>query len=131
MRGIDRRDAASDVRHAANHDGHEFAVRQARHVGPDHQRRLGLAHENVGAGGKRFAAAGAHDFAHHPRGGMDDFLQDAPVIEQRRNACDNDDGARDEDGENNRVAGAEFFREQIVIRQRAEDEFAALRWKTG
>ena len=128
---INRRDAAGDVRHAADHDGHQFAARQARDVRPDHQRRLGLAHENVRGGGKRFAAARAHDFAHHPREGADHLLQNAPVIKQRRNARDDDDGAHDENGEDHRIAGAEFFREQILIRQRAETQICSLRWKIG
>jgi len=125
-RGINRGDTAGDVRHAANHDGHDFALSHARHVRPDHQRRLGLAHKNVRTGGKRFAAARAHDFAHDPRGGVDDFLQNAPMIKQRRNACDDDDRAHDENREDDGIAGAKCFCERIRICKRAENEFAAV-----
>ena len=115
-----------DVRHAANHDGHQFAARHARHVWPDDQRGFGLPHEDVRGGGKCFAAARAQRLAHDPRDSMNDALQNSPVIKQRGKRRDQHDRARDENRKNHRVAGTKFFCEQVFVRQGAENEFTTL-----
>ncbi len=128
-RRINRRHAARDVRHATDHDGHEFAARHARNIGPDDQRRLGLAHENVRGGGERFTAAGAKRLAHHPGDRAHDALQNAPVIEKRGQRGHDDDRAGDEDGEDQTVLRPETFAEQIPVRQRSENKLGSVRGK--
>ena len=126
---IDRRHTARDVSHAADHDGHKLTARHARDVRPDHQRRLGLAHENVRSGGECFTPARAHRLAHHPGDDMHDALQDSPMIKQRGQRGHNDDRAGDKDGENKTMFRPERLAKRFPARQRPEHELGSIRGK--
>ena len=118
---IGRHDAAGDGGHAADHDRHELGLGHRADVGLDQQRRLGLADEDVGRGGERLGARGAHELGHEPGDALDHLLQDAEVVEHRGQRGDEDDRRQHLEGEvEAQAVGAR------VGRQAAKDELGAL-----
>ena len=113
---------ARDARHAADHQREQFALRHAGKVGLDHQRRLGLAHEDVRRRREAFAAAGPHHALHHPGHGADDPLQDAVVIQQRRQRRDEDDRRGHHHHEDEAPAGTKRAIQQFPVGQRTKHQ---------
>ena len=83
-RRVEHEHRAGDAGHAAGHDDEHFAARQLCEIGPDEQRRLDLADENIG---RRRQAGGAADierlFQRHGKPAHD-RRHDAPIEQQRR-----------------------------------------------
>ncbi len=55
--GVKHEHSAGDPGHAAGHDDEQFGARQPGEIGPDEQRRLDHADEDVGGGGQSDRAA--------------------------------------------------------------------------
>ena len=105
LRDVHGHDAARYVRHAAGHDGHQFAARGFRKERPDGERRLGLPHEDGCGHVHAFGAGDAHGLEHYPRQSANDDLHHADVVEHRKESRDEDDGRQDLEGEDGAERG--------------------------
>jgi hypothetical protein len=81
--GVDHQHGAGDAGHAAGHHDEQLAARQPREIGPDEQRRLDHAEEDVGGGREPDRAADAKRALQQPGEAAHDRRQHAP-IEQKR-----------------------------------------------
>ena len=80
---VEHQHGAGDAGHAAGHHHEQFAARELREIGPDEQRRLDMADEDVGRGGKPDRAADAHGAVEREGEAVHHRRQDAPVEQQR------------------------------------------------
>ena len=65
--GVEHQHGAGDAGHAAGHHDEQLAAREPREIGPDEQRRLDHADEDVGGGRKPDRAADAERALQEPR----------------------------------------------------------------
>lgn len=130
-RSVNGEHTTRDGGHAANHQGEEFAGGHAAEIRFDDEGGFGLPHENIGRGSQALAAAGAHGFLHDERHGADDPLKNAPVIEERRERGDDDDGGADRDGQDEGVLRAQMLTEQRLVSQGTEHHFGTFHCKAG
>jgi len=96
--------------HAAGHYAHEFGLGELGKKRADGERGFGLAHEDAGGDVERFCPAGAHDAGHQPRGGADDQLHDADVVEHGEKRGDEDDRWKHLEGERKTERESSFGR---------------------
>ena len=80
---VEHQHGAGDAGHAAGHHDEQFAARELREIGPDEQRRLDMADEDVGGGREPDRAADAERALERPGEAAHDRRQDAPVEQQR------------------------------------------------
>ena len=99
---IRRHHRAGHVRHAADHDGEQFGLRQPGEKRPDGQRRFRLPHEDAGRDIQRFRAACAHDLLHPDRNAFTIHCMIAEIVEDREERRDEDDDRQNLEGENGR-----------------------------
>ena len=77
------------------HDGQQLRFRQPRQVGPDRQRRLGLAQEQRRGHVQRLGPAGPHQPGHDHGKHADDPLHHAQVVEHGEQGRDEDHRRQD------------------------------------
>ena len=81
--GVEHQHGAGDAGHAAGHHDEQLAAREPRQIGPDEQRRLDHAEEDVGGGREPDRAADAERALEHPGKAAHDRRQHAPIEQQR------------------------------------------------
>jgi hypothetical protein len=108
------------VGHAAHHQREQLRLGHARDVRLDDQRRLGLAHEDVGRHRERLGAAGPHQVHHRARHQRDHPLQDAVVVEDGEERRDEDDRRQRREGEHEPVR--QHLAEDFLLGEIAEHE---------
>ena len=87
--------AAGGVGKAADHDGHQLRPCHAFEVRTHHQRRFGLADEDVRGVRERLGARDAHRVRHQAREERHDLLHDPEVVEDGEERAEEDDGRQD------------------------------------
>ncbi len=120
--GIEDHDRAGDIGHAAAHRDEQFAAREPVEVGPDQQRRLHHAQENIGRRAESDGAPDAHGFLEQPGKGPDHERQDFPVEEKRREGAHDQDQRQRLEGKNKGRSGIGFRKGQLPASQIAEGE---------
>ena len=117
LRNIHGHDAARNMRHAAGHDGHQFAARGAGKKWPDGERRLRLPHEDGRGDVHALRARDAHGLQHHPGHAADDDLHQADVIQHGEKRGDEDDGGQHLEREDRSRCGSNHFAESAGVGQ--------------
>src|SRR6185503_12907094 len=97
--GVGGQHAAGGGGEAADHHVEELGGGHGGDVRLDHQRGLGLAQEDVGAGGQGLRPGGLEGALHDPGDALDDGLHDAEVVEHGHQGGQEDDGGEHVEGE--------------------------------
>ena len=96
------------------------------YVGPDNERRFGLAHKDVGGHRERFGTAGVHQMLHDSGDQTHASLQDPEVIQHGKKRRQKQDRRQRLEGEREKIVFAERLMHAPRICQIAEHEFRAL-----
>lgn len=123
--GIEHHDRAGDGRHAAGHESEQRRAGHAGQIGPDQQRRLGHADEDIGGGAQPQRSARAQGAAQQPGESAHQQRQDAPVKEQGRERADDQDQRQGAEGEHEAVMGIERLEGRGGPAEIAEDQLGA------
>src|SRR5262249_14707914 len=95
---------ARDMSHAASHERKQLRARHPRYERFDDQRRLGLAHEDIGGYRERLGTARPHEEHHHASHEPDKELKDSEVVKQAKECRHENDRGQGDKGKYERLA---------------------------
>ncbi len=113
---------AGDAGHAAGHHHEHFAAGQFGEIGPDEQRRLDLADEDVGRRGEADRAADIERALEHPGKSAHDRRHDPPVEQKRSEHAHHQHDRQRLEGEDELRSGRLGFERQRTAADIAEHE---------